>query len=393
MSYTLGFLSPLNGDTKAHHRPNTASQAAKGLRKAAVGGTGSTDDRYEHLTRAAIERAQVPIAALIVGALLVADQVPRFRNTTSKFLHLQYPIRGEDGGVEYGIGKADAYFVVTWVVVLTFIRLFLMHYVLAAIARARQINLRKARTRFVEQGWMVTYYTVLWGYGMWLYWHADYWLNCDYLYIGWPYLPMAGLFKAYYLVQTACWIQQIFVLNVEERRKDHWQMFSHHIITVLLCTLLYAEYFTKIGHVILVIMDFGDIFLSGAKILKYLGFTTACDVAFNLFFVLWVVLRHGVYNYVYYHSLFRAQALMEHSRCDVVQAGSGPCWTPAQFRVFYSLLGGLQLITIAWFVMILRVAVKVVTGKGAEDVRSDEDDTDEEVETEVETEVDEKQSS
>ena len=46
------------------------------------------------------------------------------------------------------------------------------------------------------------------------------------------------------------------------------------------------------------------------------------------------------------------------------------------------LLGGLQIITCIWMYLILKVAYKVVTGSGAEDVRSDEDDTDIELEEE-----------
>ena len=40
------------------------------------------------------------------------------------------------------------------------------------------------------------------------------------------------------------------------------------------------------------------------------------------------------------------------------------------------LLGGLQIITCIWMYLISKVAYKVVIGVGAEDVRSDEDDTD-----------------
>ena len=38
------------------------------------------------------------------------------------------------------------------------------------------------------------------------------------------------------------------------------------------------------------------------------------------------------------------------------------------------LLGGLQIITIVWMYLIAKVAYRVVTGQGAEDVRSDESD-------------------
>jgi hypothetical protein len=70
---------------------------------------------------------------------------------------------------------------------------------------------------------------------------------------------MTGLFKLYYLAQFGFWLQQILVINIEERRKDHWQMFTHHIITGLLLIGSYGYYQTKVGNVILCLMDVVDL--------------------------------------------------------------------------------------------------------------------------------------
>lgn len=48
---------------------------------------------------------------------------------------------------------------------------------------------------------------------------------------------------------------------MEERRKDHWQMFTHHIITNSLLFASYTYHFTRVGNLILVLMDVVDIFL------------------------------------------------------------------------------------------------------------------------------------
>lgn len=76
-----------------------------------------------------------------------------------------------------------------------------------------------------------------------------------------PTSAMTGLFKFYYLAQFAFWLQQIVVVHIEDRRKDHWQMFTHHIITSLLMLMSYGWYQTKVGNVILCIMDVVDIIL------------------------------------------------------------------------------------------------------------------------------------
>ncbi|EMG50461.1 Ceramide synthase component, putative [Candida maltosa Xu316] len=182
-------------------------------------------------------------------------------------------------------------------------------------------------------------------------------------------------FKNYYLISIGFWLQQIFVLNVEKPRKDHYQMFSHHIITCSLMIGSYYYYFFRIGHLILMIMDSVDIFLSAAKMLKYAGFSNACDAMFILFLISWVVLRHGVYNYIFYHTWHKSVDLMKNAKCieGLIQKR---CWTDGIINTFLGLLGGLQIITCIWMYLIFKVAYKVVTGKGAEDVRSDEDDTD-----------------
>ena len=93
-----------------------------------------------------------------------------------------------------------------------------------------------------------------------LYWDSPYYNNLDQVYINWPNHYMSWEFKTYYLVSMGFWLQQIFVLNVEKPRKDHYQMFSHHIITCLLIIGSYYYYYFRIGHLILMIMDSVDIF-------------------------------------------------------------------------------------------------------------------------------------
>lgn len=86
------------------------------------------------------------------------------------------------------------------------------------------------------------------------------------LWTHWPNRELGGLIKFYILAQLAFWIQQIVVVNIEDRRKDHWQMLGHHFVTCGLIYGCYAYHLTPVGNLILVIMDFVDIILpvSGA---------------------------------------------------------------------------------------------------------------------------------
>jgi acyl-CoA-dependent ceramide synthase len=91
--------------------------------------------------------------------------------------------------------------------------------------------------------------------------NSDYWLNLRNLWVNWPNREIGGLLKWYTLVQFAFWLQQIMVVNIEKRRKDHWQMFTHHIITSALIFTAYGYHQCKVANMVLCIMDVVDLFL------------------------------------------------------------------------------------------------------------------------------------
>lgn len=288
-----------------------------------------------------------------------------------KYYTLQYRYEGTNA---YDIGWDDIYFVFFWIVNLLFLRSFMIIYVFRPCARLLGITKFKATQRFIEQGWSILYYSFSWGFGFYLYYTSDYFFDCYNIYANWPHDHLSKAFKFYYLVQTASWFQQFIVLHLEERRKDHYQMFAHHIITCLLCTGSYAYYFTRIGHIFLLQMDIVDIFLSSAKILKYSGFQTICDVMFIIFMLSWIVLRHIVYNYVLWFSWAKARLIMN-ADCARYLPGEVVkiCYTDFTIDCLLILLAFLQIIMCLWMYMILRVAYRVISGESADDVRSDSD--------------------
>lgn len=128
-----------------------------------------------------------------------------------------------------------------------------------------------------------------------------------------------------------------------------------------------------------------------------------CDLTFVLFMVSWFVARHVFYLMVCWSIYAHTPEIMPNG-CFVGPNDSlvGPTEAPAGFSYlvepFFNATGRvcfnetvkwafltplllLQGITIFWFTMIIRVAIKVIRGDGAEDSRSDdeyEEDEDEE---------------
>ena len=254
--------------------------------------------------------------------------------------------------------------------------------------------------------------------------HSKYWFNVREVWTNFPNPRMDGLMKWYYLVQLAFWLQQIFVINIEERRKDHWQMFSHHIITCILVSASYSIYQVKVGNTILCIMDLVDtIFavschlilqfglvltpLQAAKMLRYVGCQTACDIAFGLFLVTWFVTRHVFYLTVCWsvyvdlpvmtngcYSSASGEKLSDdggnqigrHLLQSFRDPGGVVCWNDRIGWSFLGLLLALQVILLIWFGMIWRVAYKVIRGCPADDSRSDDEGEEEEEEVPLDLE-------
>lgn len=91
-------------------------------------------------------------------------------------------------------------------------------------------------------------------------------MNMKELWTDWPTREIALLPKSYFLGQYAFWLQQVIVINIEERRKDHWQMLSHHFVTIALLATSYTFHFTRIGNQILILMDLVDILLPVSRL-------------------------------------------------------------------------------------------------------------------------------
>ncbi|KAH3677066.1 hypothetical protein WICMUC_001972 [Wickerhamomyces mucosus] len=323
-----------------------------------------------HYSIELIDKLQLIISFSLIVSIIYLNNFPVLNKYLSRFLKLHYKYEGTN---LYDIGIDDAYIVLSGVVLMTFIRSFSMLFILRPITKLMNINSQKPVQRFLEQGWYLIYYSSSFIFGSYIYYNSPYFLNLDHIWIGWPYDKLSPLTKTYYLFELACWFHQLFILNIEAKRKDHVQMFTHHVITIALISGSYYYYFTRIGNCILVIMDFVDIFLALAKVLKYCGFQLICDLMFLNFLVSWVVLRCGLYNYIFYHTAFKGRDLMKSTEC-IVGLFQKRCWTNQIIDTFLVLLGSLQVLMIIWLGLIVKVAYKVITGNGADDVRSDDED-------------------
>lgn len=351
------------------------------------------DGALKSLTRWFVDNQTGFSINIITLLFLTHFWMPKARPFTTKFFTLSYYNPETEN---YGLGGGDYYFVTFCIVLFTGLRACFMEHILGPLAKMWGISKRKDITRFSEQGWQLMYYSIFWTLGLYIYWKSDYWMNLKELWTNWPTRELSGLMKGYMLAQLAFWFQQVIVVNIEERRKDHWQMLTHHIITIALISTSYVYHQTRVGNLILVLMDFGDLILALAKCLKYLGFSTLCDVMFGIFMFSWASLRHVAYLMACW-SVYKDLPVYTTYGCYSGKSANltGPIPTPdgwthllepfqnpeglvcfnnnIKWGFLVSLLF-LQVITIVWFCMIVKVAIRVIRGDGAEDTRSDDED-------------------
>ena len=316
----------------------------------------------------------------------------------------------------YGQGPKDVYFVAFCAFCFTILREIAMRYIFARFARwwlesswrAEQrgkkqqkgaaaagpprpmTKIEKRRlehtvTRFAEQGWSFLYCTVFWSLGMYILTRLHAPLSPESLWGSYPPISLPPATKFYYLAQLGWWFHQIYVINTEKRRGDHWQMFGHHILTITLLVGSYKMHFTRVGTLIHTLMDFCDIVLPVgspplskypghtdlqlAKMLRYLSLYTACDAMFVVFLVTWFISRQVGLAFVIHTSAVNAPKFIPFNW----DPSRGLYLTSTVYYVFIGMLSVLYILASVWFYMACMVAIRVIRGLGAEDTRSDDE--------------------
>ncbi|GJN87030.1 sphingosine N-acyltransferase lag1 [Purpureocillium lilacinum] len=299
---------------------------------------------------------------------------------------------------KYAISSGDLCLVAFLAMLLTGLRAGAIDGVLRPLGRRWGISKQRASIRFAEQAWLVIFSVVSGPIGFWLYRSSSYYLGMEELWTGWPDRELGGLMKGYFLVQLAFWIQQIMVVHIEKRRSDHWQMVVHHVVTVMLVGGSYAYHQTRVGNLIMVLMDTVEVFLSLAKCLKYLGLRTACNATFGTFMAWWFIARHALFLRICW-SIYTELPRIIPSACYIGGADDlgGPfpvpdsgwshlieplykpsgviCWDGTVRWAFLYCLLFLQALLMIWFVLILRAARGLLNGKSVEDERSGDEGT------------------
>ncbi|GFS10316.1 ceramide synthase 2 [Elysia marginata] len=177
---------------------------------------------------------------------------------------------------------------------------------------------------------------------------------------GWPHHHVPTDVYWYYMVEFGFYLSLLASLFTDNKRKDFTEMIVHHIATLLLMGMSWANNFVRIGTLVLLVHDAVDSWMEAAKVAKYLKFDGICNVLFLIFMIVWVLTRMMLFPFRIIHStMFEASAEMD------PEVG----WL-TMYSVYNILLCTLQVLHIIWFYYICLIAADAFKGQVKQDSRS-----------------------
>ncbi|ODM89717.1 Ceramide synthase 6 [Orchesella cincta] len=209
-------------------------------------------------------------------------------------------------------------------------------------AKNNEAKLRK----FSECGWRCFYYTISFSFGVFVLWDKPWFWDINHCWIGYPFQAVPDDVWWYCCLGAGYYCSVLMSIGFDIKRKDFWEMFVHHVATMLLMCVTWLSNLTRIGSIFLILHDCADIFLEAAKMCKYANYRKLCDVLFVCFTLVWIVTRLGIYPFSVINSLlFKAPAII------------------SIFPVFYFLISMalvLQVLHVIWSYYILKIVAKAV---------------------------------
>lgn len=174
--------------------------------------------------------------------------------------------------------------------------------------------------------------------------------------------------RSYYLMELGFYVSLLFSQFIDTKRKDFYQMFLHHVVTILLILSSFAISHHRIGVIIMFIHDASDFWLEAAKVFNYAKIQKVCDALFVVFAVVFFLTR-WIYFPFWVVDAFVLQVP------KVIGPWKGH-WLESTWLIM------LQFLHIYWGALILQMVYKLlVVGKVDRDTRSEDESSGDERET------------
>jgi hypothetical protein len=241
------------------------------------------------------------------------------------------------------------------------------------------------RHRFIENAWFSFYYPLMVVFSFYVLWDTPWLWNFNQIYIGFPHEHIMDdinypLTKIYRFIALAFYSQALFsLIYYDERMKDFGEMVLHHLTTITLMLVSNLTGIHRLGSVVILLHDIGDVFLYNAKMFHTANIQSAANTSFFLFassfFILrLVLLPYTVAHYILYpgiielyHGTVYMFGYLPNAIWPVELSSYGICVNGYCLSTMY-LLGLFVYLLVAlhwyWFYLILQVLQKALSHGG-----------------------------
>lgn len=231
--------------------------------------------------------------------------------------------------------------------------------VLSWFRRRSNVDRPTTLVKFSETFWRFIYYLGAFIYGCFVmfYVHGDCTFETQNCWTGYPLQTCTRPMYWYYFISLTFYMSTTITQFIDVKRKDFWEMFIHHIATIILISFSYVINMTKMGGLILLVHDSTDYFLEFAKMGRYSNRESVTNAGFVGFFISFVISRLCILPFWIFRSVL--------TECTS---------THGYFRswfMFTAALGILQLLHFYWFTHLVRVLYVTLKGEKSYDSRSD----------------------
>ncbi|KPJ05826.1 LAG1 longevity assurance-like 6 [Papilio xuthus] len=200
--------------------------------------------------------------------------------------------------------------------------------------------------KFCENLWKFTFHSSNFVFGLCILWNKSWLWDIDHAYLGYPHQGVTDDVWWYYMISAAFYLSLTISQFWDVRRKDFWQMFLHHVATVSLISFSWVCNLHRIGTLVLLLHDAGDIFVEAVKASKYANYQKTCDTLFLGLIIVWIGTRIIIFPYhLLWSTWIRAPMLL-------------PMF-PAYY-IFNSLLLLLLMLHVVWTYLILQMAYRTI---------------------------------
>jgi len=233
--------------------------------------------------------------------------------------------------------------------------------------RKRNINKLSLMRKATETCWRVLVYFTFFVLGSYVMFTSDWFGDMNTWVVGYIHKqPLTTGIKWYYLMELSFYMSLLVSQFFDAKRKDFFQLFIHHIATIILIGGSYIIAHFHYGAVIIYLHDASDYWLESAKIANYAKTQKLCDALFVVFAVTFFICRWIYFPFwVLRGFIFHNPALSGmHSYFDFPY-------------LFVYLCFVLLVLHIYWGYLIANMVYKfTVAGKVEKDDRSNDEDSD-----------------